>query len=246
MSRKPKGSGGRNAIAQDLLRDNFEDLDMDPNAHPDDSFNDNSNDLYPQIPPPLSADLLTNDIAYIIMKQSCATRRVKLVNYFVGDKQGLQSDVRSYKDSRNATAGDALKRSIQATSNPTQYYPAEILVDHGVRMKRSSTSSSSGLSGSKRSRANNTSAKDDSHSTKGVEIFGQLEKRERAASASSSTGGDAGAGGTSTKLAAEGDIGSDYEEEEQDEYGLDDDYGVSHVFSDDDGGAGESDDEPIM
>ena len=42
MSRKPKGSGGRNAIAQDLLRDNFEDLDTDPNAHPDDSFNDNS------------------------------------------------------------------------------------------------------------------------------------------------------------------------------------------------------------
>ena len=225
---KSKGSGGRNAVAQDLIRDNFEDLDMDPNlggAAGDESMN-NSSVLFPQIPPPLSAGLMDKAAAHCILKMNCVARTCKLSNYHSSNTEGVNSSGGIAK--KNNSDKKEKLQFVESTPNTLAYFPPELLVDYGVR----------NISGTKRQRGGTNASRG--------ELFGKLERQERAAHAINLVGDkvDPAAQATANANAAGGDNGSDLEEE-VDEYDLDDDYGLNHTFSDDDGGGGdESDGEP--
>ena len=238
-------------MSQDLLRDNYEDMDLDPsamNANGTGADGESVHELYPRIPPPLSAELMSPEAAHCILKLSCVTTKLKLNSYFLGNKFDGQVDMRSYTHHQNneesgGGGGAAVKGYLRGTSQPSQYFPRELLDPalRGGTRKRSrgtapSSSSSSSRPGHKQARGAGVDGKES-------KIFGQLERRERAASASSATGaaeGAAGAGaGGAAGAAGAGSADSDYEQDEPEEY--DDDYGVQHVFSDDDGGDDDDD-----
>jgi hypothetical protein len=250
MSRKPKGTGGRNAISQDLLRDNYEDMDMDPNATiAANEDNINTNVLFPQIPPPLSANLMDTISAQCILKMSCISRKFKLSEYYM-IHDGVKNSSSNNNSNNNSKPNDNNRNNtnnanakylefVNNVPNKLSYFPSELLHDYGVKS----------ISGNKRSRSrtSGTNSGTGSGRTKksgGNELFGKLERQERAAidpNVAQSDGADKTGNVANVDVA---DLGSDAEEE-VDEYDLDDDYGLNHTFSDDDGGGdGDSDGEP--
>jgi len=265
----PPPVGGRNALTQDLIRDNLEDMDMDPYA-PTNVTDDNAgSELYPQIAPPLSAALLGTEAAFCILKRALVTRRFKLYPPHTPDDSsslglegsmpgGSSSSSSSSSSSNNnkrsySQAGRAallLRHIAESTALPGRYFPDELLVGSTGQHKRR-------VAGGRRGRGHRSGSA-------GGDMFGHLESRER-------QGGDDDLGAE-----GEGDVrghvdGSDamdgkeaavmrdkngvvidpadYSEgeEEDDEYALDDDYGLAHGMSDgDDGGDDDDGDEAVF
>jgi hypothetical protein len=256
MSRpKPKGGGGRNAVTQDLIRDNLEELDMDP-FMPSATDDISSSELYPQIPPPLSASLMTAETAQCVMKSSYLARRFKLSAYFLSKHDKPTGVIRRYNEPAAQDSNLSIKQMVHTTSKPCLYFPEEILVGFGV-------------SGVGRKRAANGSSRPRSGSA-GNDFFGRLEKREKLTAAEreerereallngvvldldgvgalapdgeGAREGDAEGEAREKKRSGSGDEGISEDEEQEDEYALDDDYGQAHGMSDDDGGGGDDDD----
>ncbi len=221
-----------------------------------------SSELYPQIPPPLSASLMTAEAAQCVMKSSYLARRFKMSAYFLSKHDKPTGVIRRYNEPAAQDSNMSIKQMVHTTSKPCLYFPEEILVGFGV-------------SGVGRKRAANGSSSSSSRprsASAGNDFFGRLEKREKLTAAEREEkereallngvvldldgGGGAlaadGEGGAREGAEAEGearekkrsgsgDDGLSEDEEAEDEYALDDDYGQAHGMSDDDGGGDDDD-----
>ena len=199
MSRKPKGSGGRNGLTQDLIRDNLEDMDMDPYAPIVVSDDSAGNELYPQIAPPLSASLMSREAAFCMLKQACLSRSFKGSAFYTSKDHmsniksagvyesmtettsgynsgstGALSKALRYSSFPSLDAAILLKSVIKATSEPGRYFPEEIIASY-IASKKSALNKNKARQDDSRG---NGRVRPRSDST-GAELFGRLEKREK-------------------------------------------------------------------
>jgi len=264
-------TGGRNALTQDLIRDNLEDLDLDPYAPQVDESS--GSELYPQIAPPLSSALLNREAAFCLLKRALFSRRCKLTplhtpeetggidggnnvyssrssGYFVGSGSSSSSSSSSGSSgsSRHALAA-ALKGVISTTSMPGRYFPDELLAGLTGGAKQQKRRAGAVGKGKTNSRGGRT--RSNSHG----DYFGKLETRERmgggGAGNDATGGGDGDDGGKDSTILRDKEGAVDPADnsegdEEEDEYALDDDYGLAHGMSDDDGGDDDDGDEAVF
>ena len=254
-----------------MIRDNFEDLDLDPYAPQADESS--GSELYPQIAPPLSCALLNRETAFCLLKRALISRRCKLTplhtpeetggidggnsvysssssGNFVGN--GTSSGSSGSSSSRRALAATLLKGVISTTSMPGRYFPDELLAGLTGGAKQQKRRAGAGAFGKGRAdRAGTRRTRSNSHG----DYFGKLETRERmgggGAGNDASGGGDGDDGGKDSAVLRDKEGAADpadYSDgdEEEDEYALDDDYGLAHGMSDDDGGDDDDGDEAVF